>query len=479
MQVGDRKLLSAGAASDPTELVHTARARFDPPTLPLLPCHGMLTIAYYTLGCKVNQYETEKIREALERAGFATVPFSSPADAYVINTCSVTHVADRKSRAAVHRALRANPDAYVVITGCYSQLDPARLRAIDGVDLVVGNDGKDAIPEQVSARLRTGLVEPAREGDASVVIRPRLRTRAIVKVQDGCDHFCAYCAVPYARAGRRSRPMSDALAEIRALAGCGYREIVLTGIRLGSYDDGGNRLPELIRAVSAVDGVERIRLSSIEPWEVDDALLEAMAHGKVCRHLHIPLQSGDDEVLRRMGRPYTRSGFVGTVRRVRERIPGIGITTDVIAGFPGETDEEFENTCRAIEDVQFSRLHVFRYSPRRLTRAAAMANQVSAGTKKARAEKLSELGETAMRTFAKSLVGETVEVLVERRAASRTHTRDAGESLGGSKHVAGFADNYVEVTFPGDPSVVGKIVRVRISGVAQDGRAIGSMEEVS
>lgn len=418
----------------------------------------MFTVAYHTLGCKVNQYETEKIREALETAGFVTVPFGSHADAYVINTCSVTHIADSKSRAAIRQALKRNEDAYVVVTGCYSELEPTQIRGIEGVDLIVGNDEKDRIPERIAARFGV----PSDSDRSSVAVRPRLRTRAIVKVQDGCDHFCAYCIVPYARRKKRSRPMEKALEEIRLLAEFGYKEIVLTGIRLGSYQDGNRRLPDLIEAAAQVDGIKRIRLSSIEPWEVDNALLDAMSHAKVCRHLHIPLQSGDDNVLRRMGRPYTGAQYLGIVSQVRERLPGIGITTDVIVGFPGETEEEFENTCRMVDEVGFSRLHVFRYSPRRGTRAATMPDQVDPAVKKERAERLNEKGILAMRRFAESLVGQVTEVLVERKIDG--------------KQLAGFADNYVEVRFPGDATLVGSVVRVRILGTDQNGKAAAVME---
>ncbi len=425
----------------------------------LLPCsRNMFTVAYHTLGCKVNQYETEKIREALEKAGFITVPFSSRADAYVINTCSVTHIADSKSRAAIRQALNRNEDAYVVVTGCYSELEPAQIHRIEGVDLVLGNDEKDRIAEMIAARFGV----PISSDRLSVAVRPRLRTRAIVKVQDGCDHFCTYCIVPYARSQKRSQPMEKALEEIRLLAGFGYKEIVLTGIRLGSYQDGNKSLPDLIRAVAQIDGIERIRLSSIEPGEVDESLLDAMSHAKVCRHLHIPLQSGDDNVLRRMGRPYTGAQYLSIVSRVRERLPGIGITTDVIVGFPGETEEEFENTCRMVDEVGFSRLHVFRYSPRKGTRAAAMPDQVDPVVKKERAECLKEKGLLAMRRFAESLIGQLKEVLVERKIDG--------------KQLVGFADNYVEVRFPGDVALIGDVVRVRILGADWNGKAAARIE---
>ncbi len=452
--------------------------------------NGMPTIAYHTLGCKVNQYETERIREALELAGFETVPFGSRADAYIVNTCTVTAVADSKSRAAVRSALRLNPEAYVVVAGCYAELEPGQIEAIEGVDLIVPNDEKDAIPDRMRARFSTvlrGEKQPRSTGEGNArLVRPRLRTRAVVKVQDGCDQLCSYCVVPYARARKWSRPMPEVLAEIESLAGSGYKEIVLTGIRLGAYKDGdrelggraGRPLAGLVLAVAEVDGVERVRLSSIEPWEVDDALIEAVRHPKVCRHLHIPLQSGDDGVLERMNRPYTGATYLGLVERVRRSIPGIGITTDVMAGFPGENDEAFENTCALIDKAEFSRLHVFRYSARRYTRAADMPDQVDERTKKLRAEKLAEMGRRAVRSFAESFVGEKLDVLVERGIAPMRRTDYASGQKASRRIVsplAGFADNYVDVWFSGRVSLVGEIVPVRITGVDQNGRAVGSV----
>ncbi len=421
-------------------------------------------IAYHTLGCKVNQYETEKIREELERAGLVTVPFSSPADAYIINTCSVTSVADGKSRAAVRRALRQNPDAYVIVAGCYAELEPGSIRAIEGVDLVVPNAEKDAIPERLVAHFAGSRLQAREEASGRArperaLARPRVRTRAVVKVQDGCDQFCSYCIVPHARNRKWSRRIDDVVAEVRALAKFGYKEVVLTGIRLGNYELGSG-LPGLIRAVGEIDGIERIRLSSIEPWEVDDALLDAMQSSKVCRHLHIPLQSGDDSVLRRMNRPYTAAQYLQTTARVRQWIPGVGITTDVIVGFPGETEEAFGNTRRVIEEAGFSRLHVFRYSPRERTPAASMPDQIPAEVKKQRAENLIELGADMMRRFAGSMIGETLDVLVE------TQSKQAGT-------LVGFTDNYIETRLPGDSSLKGSILRVRVVGVERDGTAVG------
>jgi len=436
----------------------------------------MQKIAYHTLGCKVNQYETEKIRESLEVAGFQTVPFSSRADAYVINTCSVTSVADSKSRAAVRKAIKLNPDAYVVVTGCYADLEPAQIRAIEGVDLVVSHDDKEAIPERLSARFSSNTNHPTHN------TRPRTRTRAVVKVQDGCDQFCAYCVIPYARVGRTSRPIAEVMDELKSLADFGYKEIVLAGIRLGSYEDGDICLPGLIEKAAKIDGIDRIRLSSIEPWEVNDELLDVMLHPKVCRHLHIPLQSGDSSVLKRMNRPYSGDEYRKIIENVRSRIDGIGITTDVITGFPGETDAEFNNTCALINDVDFSRLHVFRYSPRPRTRAAGMPDQIDDQTKKRRAEKLAELGKNAMARFASLQIGKTLDVLVETASpiigAGVLGTCSRNTS-GTPKQLTGLTDNYVGVSFEGESSLKGKIIPVEIIEVGSDGGAVGAVTSSS
>lgn len=422
----------------------------------------MLRIAYHTLGCKVNQYETEKIREALEGAGFGTVPFSQPADVYIINTCSVTHVADSKSRAAIRKAIRLNPDAYIVAAGCYAELEPGQVGAIEGVDLVVPHEEKDAIAERLIARYggsRQSAVSSQQSG-----IRPRMRTRAVVKVQDGCDQFCSYCVIPYARVGKTSRALRSVLDELKSLADFGYQEVVLAGIRLGSYQDKDGRLPELITKAAEIDGIRRVRLSSIEPWEVDDSLLDAMQNPKVCRHLHIPLQSGDDDILRAMNRPYDSAKYLKIIDHVRNRIAEIGITTDVIVGFPGEDGQAFENTCNVIQSVDFSRLHVFRYSARDRTRAAQMPGQMPDSDKKIRAEKLIELGTLAMERFSLSLVGRKLEVLVETEVQP-------------SKSVTGFTDNYAEVVMAGGHSLKGKIAQVMVTGTNRQGTALGTILE--
>jgi len=421
------------------------------------------TASYHTLGCKVNQYETEVIRVNLEEAGFETVDFGSAADVVVINTCGVTSEADSKSRAAIRRATRISPDAYVIVCGCFAELEPGQIRQIDGVDLVVSNTEKESIPKTVIARFG-GTPHPDPLPREREMRTPRSRTRAVVKVQDGCDQFCSYCIVPFARPVKVSRSVEDVLTELRSLAGFGYREIVLTGIRLGSYDSGGARLPQLIRASASVDGIERIRLSSVEPWEVGAAVLEAMRHPKVCRHLHIPLQSGDDTVLAAMNRPYDSSEYLAMIAGVRESIPDIGITTDVIVGYPGESDDAFENTCRVIEAADFARLHVFRYSPRKRTKAAEMPGQIDASVKKERSERLIDVGRDAVARFAEGLTGKEVSVLVEKHSELR-------------KIGTGLADNYVEVAIACESSRKGQIVRAAITGVSRDGTAIGLLRD--
>jgi len=420
----------------------------------------MPTVAYCTLGCKVNQYETEKIREKLESLGFSTVSFACRADVYIINSCTVTGTADAKSRRAVRQAARRNPDAFVVATGCYAEIAPAAMAAIEGVGLVIGNDEKQHIPERILARFGTSdTFAPSQLSTLNSQLprpRPRLRTRAVLKVQDGCGQFCAYCAVPYARTEVWSRALPDVLDELRALAAFGHKEVVLTGIRLGSYAHG---LPELIRAAAGVEGIERIRLSSIEVWEITDDLLRVLAEEpKVCRHLHIPLQSGDEQVLRLMRRPYTPNEYAETVRNVRKAIPELGLTTDVMVGFPGETEEAFERSYRFVDEMQFSRLHVFRYSPRPRTAAAALPGRVPESVKTRRSEKMMRLGAELARRFAGRLVGRTVPVLVE---------SGPGELL------RGFTDNYIEVQFAGDPRLRGRIVHVTVDAVAEKGSALG------
>lgn len=425
---------------------------------------GRMKASYYTLGCKVNQYETEQIRLGLEKAGFETAASGTGVDVCVINTCSVTSAADGKSRAAIRRAVRANPNALVVVTGCLSELDKNRVEAIEGVGLVVPNADKGSIADIILAAVGGSLPVSGSQPSKPSGVSLRSRTRALVKVQDGCDHFCAYCIVPYARPVMYSRPFDEVLDELRGLGAHGYREVVLAGIRLGAYLSGRRTLADLVLAAAETDGIERVRLSSIEPWEVGGDLTEAMSHPRVCRHLHIPLQSGDDGVLKAMGRPYDSGSYLALVDRIRARVDGIGITTDVIVGFPGETEEAFSNSLSLVRKAGFSRLHVFRYSARKRTRAAAMPGQTDPLTKKRRSDEMLSAGRELIRAFAASQTGRTLQVLVEREAKA-------------VKRLVGYADNYVEVVFPGSAALQGKIVRVRAVGVDEEGRVHGILEQ--
>ena len=416
----------------------------------------MPRVALHTLGCKVNQYESEKIAEDFRSRGFELVRFSDEADIYVVNTCTVTRTADSKSRQAARAAINRNPDAAVILTGCYAETSPDLLGRIDGVTLVVGNKGKESLVDEVIAKLHRRGGEGARGRDGETA-RRLTRTRALLKVQDGCDQFCAYCAVPFARPIMTSKPMEEALSEARDLADRGFKEIVLTGIRLGRYAYG---LTELVKALADIQGIERIRLSSIELSDIPAGLVELIAENtKVCRHLHMPLQSGDDGVLRRMKRPYTTTEFAAFVADVRSKAPGIGITADIMVGFPGETAEEFESTCRFAEKVRFSRTHVFPYSARPRTEAATLKDDVSPGEKNRRKALMMKLAGECSQEFAEGLVGRTVQVLVEGKQR-------------GAKVSSGFTDNYVRAVFKGGRP--GEIVDVRIES-ADGGIAYGVM----
>jgi len=361
-------------------------------------------VAFVTLGCKVNQTETAALAGELGLPVNGCEPES--ADVVVINTCTVTGEADRKARKAVRHALGLPGAPVVVVTGCLAALDAAGLGAL-GDRVVV-----EADKALVSGRVKASL--PGRWVSNGATVLRFARTRAQLKVEDGCDGFCTYCIVPYARGLPRPVPIERVMADAAAMVAAGAREIVLTGINIGRYDDRGARLPEVIERVAAT-GVARIRLSSIEPADVDERLLAAASRTPAfCAHLHVPLQSGADEVLARMGRPYDAAAYADILGRARGAFPGIAISTDVIVGFPGETDAEFAETFAFVEDMAFSRLHVFRYSARGGTPAASMAGQVAPTVKAERAAALRELGERLAARYVASRVGERSELLVER-----------------------------------------------------------------
>ena len=379
--------------------------------------------ALHNLGCKVNAYETEAMQQILEEAGYEIVPFSEYADVYVINTCSVTNMADRKSRQMLHRAKKQNPDAIVVGAGCYVQTKEAQALVDESIDIVIGNNKKhELVPllreYEASHRKMACVTDINHEKQAYEELslsRTAEHTRAFIKVQDGCNQFCTYCIIPFARGRVRSRELPDVLQEIRTLAKSGYREVVLTGIHLSSYGvDNGESLLHLIEAVHELEGIERIRLGSLEPRIVTDAFAKRLSElPKICPHFHLSLQSGCDTVLSRMNRRYDTAEYEVGCALLRRYFEHPAITTDVIVGFPGETDEEFETTERYLERIHFYEMHIFQYSRREGTKAAAMPDQVPEAVKKERSEKLLALGHRMSEEFRRYYLGRQVTALLE------------------------------------------------------------------
>ncbi len=421
---------------------------------------GEKKVAVYTLGCKVNQYESASIAALFRERGYKTVAFEDRADVYIINTCTVTHLGDRKSRQMIRRAARRNPGALIAVTGCYAQTSPEEILKIPGVDLLVGTRNRARLVDLIETAVKgVGPLNAVTEFEAEdefeeiPVLPVQGRVRAYLKIQEGCSNFCTYCIVPYARGPVRSRRAENVINTARALVAAGYKEIVLTGIQTGLYGkdmDGEPALAGLLRRLSGISGLLRLRLSSIEPKDITPGLVEALAESRVfCRHLHVPLQSGDDRVLESMGRRYTAREYARLVEVLRANLPGMGLTTDVMVGFPGETGKNFENTCRFIEKTSFSGLHVFKFSPRRGTPAAGFEAQVDPGTKEERSRRLIRLGEVLSRQFAAEHLGMELEVLAEQPFGKDGHMYE------------GRTGNYLRVIFPADGDLRGETVRVK------------------
>ena len=400
--------------------------------------------ALHNLGCKVNAYETEAMQQILEEAGYEIVPFSEYADVYVINTCSVTNMADRKSRQMLHRAKKQNPDAIVVGAGCYVQTKEAQALVDESIDIVIGNNKKHELVSllreyEASHRKMACVADINHEKQAYEELslsRTAEHTRAFIKVQDGCNQFCTYCIIPFARGRVRSRELPDVLQEIRTLAKSGYREVVLTGIHLSSYGvDNGESLLHLIEAVHELEGIERIRLGSLEPRIVTDAFAKRLSElPKICPHFHLSLQSGCDTVLSRMNRRYDTAEYEAGCALLRRYFEHPAITTDVIVGFPGETDEEFETTERYLERIHFYEMHIFQYSRREGTKAAAMPDQVPEAVKKERSEKLLALGHRMSEEFRRYYLGRQVTALLEEEFL-----------YDGKRYYTGYTKEYVKV----------------------------------
>lgn len=448
------------------------------------------TVAFHTLGCKVNQYDTQAMAELFRAAGYEVVDFDRPADVYVINTCTVTAVGDKKSRQMVRRAAATGKlggkDPVVVVTGCYAQVAPGEVLKIPEVDLVVGMHERQRVVELTEQARQAGrdLVRPHVRGegyDEFGVTAFAERVRATIKIQEGCEEFCSYCKIPHARGFERSRDPEKVLEEARALAARGYREIVLTGINLGAYGrdlakrDIAVDLADIALRVANIPGVERVRLSSIEPRDVTDKLIEAVRdHPRLCRHFHLPLQSGDDEVLHRMNRKYSTAYYADVVAKIREAIPACAVTTDMMAGFPGETEQEFANTYAFCERMRFSRMHVFPYSRRSGTPAAKRPGQVPAAEKRRRTAALIALGRAMARDYHASLVGEKHRILVE--SAVPTGAK-------GVFAVSGLTDTYVPVRVgrfhrEDAEALVGSFLLVRVLSYDSEGVSGSPVEDI-
>ncbi len=433
----------------------------------------MPTAALITLGCKVNQYDTQAMQEVMLRNGYTVVGENDPADVCIINTCTVTNAADQKARQAIRRAIRKNPEAEVLITGCYAESDREAIETIPGVSLVFGNREKadlqkylDVVHESWKEKDRSPLlqIEPIHHDAvrehanfSMSVSEAGKHTRALIKVQDGCSAFCSYCIIPHVRGRMTSRPLSDIVREAEQIAANGYKEIVITGVHLGAYGlDIGRQttIADILEHIHPTAGIERIRFSSIEAMNFPPDLVDRIAVLPKCMpHFHLPLQSGSDRILREMRRRYTRAEFSRLVEKLRTSFPDVGITTDVMVGFPGETDTDFEDSLQFVEKIGFNQLHVFRYSPRRGTPAADYADHVPSHVSAERSKAMIALGKQLGEKFRQRLIGKTMNVLVE-------ETREGRDG-----HLAGFTENYLRVLMDAPDSAVNQILPVKLTGV--------------
>ncbi|MGM0651571.1 MAG: tRNA (N(6)-L-threonylcarbamoyladenosine(37)-C(2))-methylthiotransferase MtaB [Bacillota bacterium] len=380
--------------------------------------------AFFTLGCKVNFCDTESLQKLFEQSGYRIVDFYEESDVYVINTCTVTGHSDHKSRKAIRRARRRTPQAVVVATGCYAQGAPGEVKQIDEQpDLIIGNQKRENLPELVESISRgqiTDLVKPHQAGSGFELLPPtgrRGRTRGFLKIQEGCNQICSYCIVPRVRGPLRSMPASEVLKRAEILTASGCREIVLTGVHLGLYGKelDNSSLPELLNAIEQIPGLKRLRLSSLEPSDINSALVEQIVASRIiCPHLHIPLQSGDGEILRRMNRPYEPIEFLYLAKWLKQEIPGLSLSTDVIVGFPGETEKHHQRSMKLLEEIGFSRLHVFKYSSRPGTAAAKFSDHLPNQVKDSRSREMIELGEKMASDYRQRFIGTIQSVLVEK-----------------------------------------------------------------
>ena len=435
----------------------------------------MKKAALHNLGCKVNAYETEAMQEILERNGYEIVPFEEKADIYIVNTCSVTNIADRKSRQMLHRARKRNPDAVVVAAGCYVQAAGQELLQDKAVDILIGNNEKENLPEILRAWEEEHIssyihdLTHEKEYERLHLSRTAGHTRAYVKIQDGCNQFCSYCIIPYTRGRVRSRSMGDILQEVRDLAANGYQEVVLTGIHLDSYgtDLEGTSLLAVVQEVAKIEGIRRIRLGSLEPRIMTEEFVRGLAaEEKLCPHFHLSLQSGCDETLKRMNRRYTADEFRDCCGRLRRYFDHPALTTDVIVGFPGETEEEFRTTVKFLEEICFYETHVFKFSRRRGTRADRMPDQIPERVKNERSDVLLKMTEENSRRYRELLIGSTVEVLMEEECVFQ-----------GKNWQTGHTAQYVRIAVPGTESLANRMVRIQVEGFLEPDVLYGKIME--
>lgn len=449
----------------------------------------MKTVALHNLGCKVNSYEIEVMQQNFEKSGYIIVPFDSIADIYIVNTCTVTNIADRKSRQMLHRAKKMNPSAVVVATGCYVQTDREGAEADESIDICIGNNRKseivDIVEEYIAGRSEASFYEEDINGKTSyedmTLEKTAEHVRAYIKIQDGCNQFCTYCAIPYARGRVRSRKKEQIIDEIKGLVAIGYKEFVLTGIHISSYgldfvdsDTDGDYLEagndkrmtayergyliDLIKSVDSVEGVKRIRIGSFEPRIITDEFVSELSKlNSVCPHFHLSLQSGSDSVLKRMNRHYTASEYLQRVEILRKYFDNPAITTDIITGFPGETDEEFEETRLFTEKVNFYETHIFRYSPRKGTIAAKMKDQIQESIKVSRSEVLIRISEEHSRIYREKHINDTLEILIEEE-----------KEINGVNYMLGHTKDYVLAAIPAKNGNVNEIITGKAVGMLTD-----------
>jgi threonylcarbamoyladenosine tRNA methylthiotransferase MtaB len=423
-------------------------------------------VALATLGCKLNQAESQDLADRFRQSGYQLADFDHVADVYIINTCSVTHIADRKSRQLIRQARRANPAGLVVVTGCYAEVSPEDVAQTERIDLVVSNQDKAHIVDLVTALVDANRFPQASDVELNLPTSGdelTSRTRVMLKIQEGCDKFCSYCIVPHARGRERGRPIAEIIQDVRVLVEQGRKEIVLTGVNIGAYrqdstERGRSDLPELVHAIVEQTTLPRLRLSSIEPEDFDERLLAFFHSGRVARHVHLPLQSGSDTILKAMRRRYDSASFLRLVEKIRAAVPDVAITTDIIVGFPGEGETEFQETLEVVRTARFAAAHVFKYSSRRGTPASQMSNQVPYALKQSRSQILARLADEIGQQYRDHFIGHTLNVLYEQIAQIPV---PAGTETGGMVW-EGLTDNYLRVFAVCENSLVNQILTTRL-----------------